>query len=229
MLMLNGLPVNAVVVAGGIGIRMKSEIPKQFLTLKGKPVVQWCLECFNQVDEIDEITLVLPKDWIDEGRDKLISFDPVKPFRIVAGGLRRQDSVSAGVDSIPNNDGWLIIHDAARPAITTELVNLLLEEASKKGNAVCAVPSHDTLIKVKNGKIVERVNRSEIFRVQTPQVFPYHTMKNAFLNADKKNITATDDSSLVIELGAEINLVSGSELNVKITRNEDLDILEAML
>ena len=223
------LPVSAIVVAGGMGSRMESQIPKQFMTLKGKPVVQWSLECFNQVEAVDNIILVLPKDWVAEGRDKLISFDPMKPFTIVVGGERRQDSVLAGIDEIKGNGGWVIIHDGARPAITPDLVENMLIEAKKNGNAVCAVPSHDTLIKVINGKIVGQVNRSEIYRVQTPQIFKVETMRKALSNALKMNFTGTDDSSLALEIGTDINLVAGSELNVKITQAADLEVLEAML
>lgn len=227
--MPKSLPVNAIVVAGGMGSRMDSQIPKQFMTLKGKPVVQWSLECFNQVEAIDNIILVLPKDWVDEGRDKLISFDPIKPFTIVAGGKRRQDSVLAGIEEIKHNNGLVVIHDGARPAITPELVETMISEAQKNGNAVCAVPSHDTLIKVLDGKIVEQINRTEIFRVQTPQIFTVDTMRKALSNALKMNLTGTDDSSLAFEIGTDIHLVSGSELNVKITQISDLEILEAML
>ena len=222
-------PVCAVIVAGGMGTRMNSGVPKQFVQLKGKPVVQWCLECFNRVQEIDRLILVLPEDWLDEGRDKLINFDPHKPFNIVAGGETRQDSVSAGLSSIASDDGWVIIHDGARPAITPEIVSKTLHEAFEKGNAVCAVPSNDTLVRVRDGQIHSSVNRSEIMRIQTPQIFPLTVMRDAMKNAKEKAFKGTDDASLVRELGHSINLVEGSELNLKITRLEDLEILEALL
>jgi 2-C-methyl-D-erythritol 4-phosphate cytidylyltransferase len=191
--------------------------------------VQWSLECFDQLPFVDEIILVLPETWLDEGRDKLISFDPRKPFKIVSGGQRRQDSVKAGLDSVQNNDGWVIIHDGARPGITIELVSKAFEKARNLGNAVCAIPSNDTLVKVIEGKIVSSVNRKEIYRIQTPQIFRTGKMRKALENAIANNITATDDAGLIRKLGDEINLVEGCELNSKVTRAEDLEILETLL
>ncbi len=227
--MPNRSVVTALIVAGGLGTRMNSSVPKQFLPLKGKPVVQWSLECFNKTHVVDNIILVLPPDWVDEGRDKLISFDPARPFKIVAGGDRRQDSVKAGIDAIPNEEGWVIIHDGARPGISPELVVNAMESAKKNGNAVCAIPSCDTLVKVVKGKVTETLDRSQVYRVQTPQIFRLSKMRQALANAERNNITATDDASLVRETGEKIFLVDGSELNAKITRPEDLNILEALL
>jgi 2-C-methyl-D-erythritol 4-phosphate cytidylyltransferase len=222
-------PVTALIVAGGMGVRMNSLVPKQFLLLKGKPVVQWSLECFAQTPSIEKLVLVFPGNWLDEGRDKLISFDPEKPFKIVAGGTRRQDSVEAGLNEIEDKDGWVIIHDGARPGITPELVTLALQQARLNGNAVCAIPSTDTLVKVVDGEMVETVNRQEIYRLQTPQIFRLSQMRRAIENAKEKQIRATDDSSLIRALGEKIFLVEGSELNTKVTRSEDLDILESLL
>ena len=221
--------VTALIVAGGLGTRMNSSVPKQFMALKGKPVVQWSLECFDQTPEVDRIVLVLPEEWLDEGRDKLISFDPIKPFKIVAGGLRRQDSVKAGIDAISEAEGWVVIHDGARPGISPELVSSALASAKKLGNAVCAIPSSDTLVRVVKGAVVENLDRSEIFRIQTPQIFPLSKMRLALDNAEKKNIRATDDAGLIRELGEKVFLVDGSELNNKVTKPEDLNILEALL
>ncbi len=221
--------VTALIVAGGLGTRMNAGVPKQFLPLKGKPVVQWSLECFEQTPGVDKIVLVLPHDWVDEGRDKLISFDPEKPFAIVAGGNTRQESVAAGIEVVKDEDGWLIIHDGARPGITPELVSQSLESARKLGNAVCAIPSTDTLVRAADGAVVENLDRSQIFRVQTPQIFRLSKMRMALENASRKGIVATDDAGLIRELGEKIFLVDGSELNSKVTRPEDLNLLEALL
>ncbi|MDN5279786.1 MAG: 2-C-methyl-D-erythritol 4-phosphate cytidylyltransferase [Clostridiales bacterium] len=221
--------VTALIVAGGMGTRMNTMVPKQFLALKGKPVVQWSLECFDQTPGVDKIVLVLPNTWLDEGRDKLISFDPIKPFKIVAGGERRQDSVKAGLDSITDSEGWVIIHDGARPRITPDLISRALKTAKTMGNAVCAIPSHDTLVRVVDGKIVDSIDRNEIYRIQTPQIFKLSQMRKAIANAIENDISATDDAGLIRELGERINLVEGSELNSKVTRPEDLDILESLL
>lgn len=221
--------VTAIIVAGGLGTRMNAGVPKQFMLLKGKPVVQWSLECFEQTPIIDKIVLVLPRAWVDEGRDKLISFDPIKPFAIVAGGNTRQESVKAGIDAISDREGWVIIHDGARPGVSPELVTSALNSAKKLGNAVCAIPSTDTLVRAAEGAVVENLDRSQIFRVQTPQIFRLSQMRRAIENAFSKGISATDDAGLIRELGEKIFLVDGSELNSKVTRPEDLFLLEALL
>ncbi len=221
--------VTALIVAGGMGQRMNAPVPKQFLLLKGKPVVQWSLECFAQTPSVDKIVLVFPKNWLDEGRDKLISFAPEKPFSIVAGGELRQDSVAAGLDAIKEKEGWVIIHDGARPGITPELVTLALQQARLNGNAVCAIPSTDTLVRVVDGELVEAVNRQEIYRLQTPQIFRLSQMRKAIEHARINKIKGTDDSSLVRALGEKIHLVEGSDLNSKVTRSEDLEMMESLL
>lgn len=221
--------VAAVVVAGGLGTRMNAPVPKQFLMLKGKPVVQWSLECFDNSPEIARLILVLPQEWLDEGRDKLINFKPQKPFAIVAGGARRQDSVLAGVNAATADVSWVAVHDGARPGIRPELISRAVNAAFLSGNSVCVMPSNDTLIRVMDGLMVEPVDRREIYRVQTPQIFRCSTLLAALDFAEKNNITATDEASIVRALGQKIHLVEGSEANVKVTRQEDLEILAALL
>lgn len=221
--------VAVVVVAGGLGARMNAPIPKQFLILKGKPVVQWSLECFDRTPDVAQLILVLPEEWIDEGRDKLVNFNPQRPFKIVSGGIRRQDSVLAGLKAVDGNTGWVAVHDGARPGITPELISRAIKKAFVAGNSVCVMPSNDTLIRVVDGVMVAPVDRSEIYRVQTPQIFQCEVLLEALTYAEKNGLTATDEASIVCEIGHKINLVEGSEGNVKITRPEDLDLLTALL
>lgn len=221
--------VVAVVVAGGMGQRMKSATPKQFLPLKDKPVVQWSLECFDKTQEITGLVLVLPEEWLEEGMKRLQSFKPQKPFKVVAGGALRQDSVRAGVEAADAADGWVAVHDAARPGITPALVSNALNQAFTAGNAVCAMPSHDTLVRVVDGEIVGQINRNEVFRIQTPQIFKTAILRQALENASTKGLVGTDEAGLVRELGYRIYLAEGSEMSGKITTPEDLDMFEALL
>ncbi len=221
--------VTAIVVAGGRGLRMHSPLPKQFLSLKGKPVVQWSLECFDRAQLVEEIILVLPEDWLDEGRDKLVNFNPHKPFRIVAGGDIRQDSVIAGLDAVTCKNGFVAVHDGARPGLNLDILDRAIKKAFDRGNSVCVIPSNDTLIRVKDGEIAEQVDRSEIFRVQTPQIFPYEILREAMRVAAEKGMVATDEAGLVKACGHQIHLVNGAECNLKITGKDDLDMLSAIL
>ena len=227
--MLNNTRVAAVVVAGGMGTRMNSPVPKQFMDLAGRPVLQWSLECFNSLDLVDEIILVLPDDRSVEGRALLSRFVPDRPFSIVAGGARRQDSVMQGLLAITPPAGWVMVHDAARPGITPELARAALLKAEQSGNAVCAVPSQDTLVKASAGKIVGSLDRREIFRLQTPQIFRCNELLAALEYASANMLDITDESSIMARLGHEIFLAEGSEQNNKITGPHDLEILGALL
>ena len=225
--MLNNTRVTAVVVAGGMGTRMNSSVPKQFMLLGGRPVVQWSLECFASLDLVDEIILVLPADRIEEGRALLRGFVPGQPFNLVAGGERRQDSVMNGLRAVAG--GWVMVHDAARPGMTPELARAALLKAEKYGNAVCAVPSQDTLVKATGGKMTEHLDRREVFRLQTPQIFHCDQLLQALEYAIANNLAITDESSIMAKLGHEIFLAEGSEQNNKITGPHDFEILGALL
>ncbi|HOT26849.1 MAG TPA: 2-C-methyl-D-erythritol 4-phosphate cytidylyltransferase [Candidatus Ozemobacteraceae bacterium] len=218
-----------VVVAGGSGTRMKSDLPKQFLDIGGKPVLQWSLECFDAVSETVDITVVLPEAWLEEGKRRLSGWRSKHNIRYICGGLRRQDSVEAGVSSIPDEDGWAAVHDGARPAITPEIVRACLEMAVAKGNASCAVPVSDTLVETAGGLVTGAVDRSKMFAMQTPQIFPVNLLREALARARADGVDATDDAGLVRRLGLPVYLAPGSPLNIKVTRPEDLLLLASVL
>ena len=216
----------AIIVAGGLGHRMNSTLPKQFMNLGGKPIVQWSLECFNNVDSVKKIILVLPEDWLEEGKKYIKNFVPTKEFSIAIGGKLRQDSVWNGLEQLNNDYDFVAVHDAARPGIIPELVNEGFKTANIKGNVIFAVPSYDTLAIVENGEIIDNADRNKIFRVQTPQIFTYKILKEALKNARQQNIIGTDEASLVRKLGYKVYITLGSEKISKITASEDLEIAE---
>lgn len=218
-----------VVVAGGSGTRMKSDLPKQFLEIGGKPVLQWSLECFDEVPETVDITVVLPETWIEEGRRRLSGWRAKHHIRYICGGIRRQDSVDAGVSSIPDENGWAAVHDGARPAITPDIVRSCLKMAVEKGNASCAVPVSDTLVESTGGLVTGAVDRSKMFAMQTPQIFPVKLLREALARARADGVDATDDAGLVRRLGLPVFLAPGSPLNIKVTRSEDLLLLSSIL
>ncbi len=225
--MLNNRRVTAIVVAGGMGSRMSAAVPKQFMLLGGRPVLQWSLECFAGLDLVDELILVLPADRITEGQSLLTEFFAGKPFNIVAGGTRRQDSVMNGLSAA--KDGWIMVHDAARPGMTMNLARSALLKAEQCGNAVCALASTDTLVKANGGRIVAPLDRSEVYRLQTPQIFRRDALLAALAHARAHDLAVTDESSIMAKLGHEIFLAEGSELNNKITCPNDLAVLEILL
>ncbi len=222
-------PLHALVVAGGMGKRMGGKIPKQFLVLAGKIVLSWSLECFDSCPSVTSLTLVLPAEWIDEGRMRLADWKPRLPLRIVPGGEERQDSVFNGLSALPDEDGWVAVHDGARPAIKAEMVEDAFRFAVGRGNAVCAVPASDTLVLGESGRITGDLDRSKVHAIQTPQIFPVSVLKKAILSARETGFTGTDDSGLVRRLGCEVFLFPGSRKNLKLTLPEDIPLLEAAL
>jgi len=219
----------AVVVAGGLGQRMNSTMPKQFVDLKGRPVIQWSLEAFDKTPAICQLILVLPDVWMEEGLRILSDFRPKKNFIAVPGGIRRQDSVFAGLKAVDQSCQWVAVHDGARPGVSVELLTRSLNSAFVNGSAVCAMPSNDTLVRVANGLYDSHIDRSEIFRMQTPQIFTRETLLKAFEYAEINNLTVTDEAGLVKAAGYNVMLTEGSESNLKVTRPEDLKILSAIL
>ncbi|MBQ2593437.1 MAG: 2-C-methyl-D-erythritol 4-phosphate cytidylyltransferase [Candidatus Riflebacteria bacterium] len=219
----------AIIVAGGLGHRMKSNLPKQFMLLGGKPVVQWSLECFNAVKSVEKIVLVLPNDWIEEGKKYIASFKPEKDFVIATGGELRQDSVRKGLVAVGEGFDYIAVHDAARPGITPELAEKGFEMAREKGNAIFAVPSYDTLAVVKERIIIDNADRNIIYRVQTPQIFDYNILMKALYMAKKDNIVGTDEATLVRRLGEQVYIIIGNEKMSKITTSEDLEVAEFLL
>lgn len=220
--------MTAIVVAGGMGMRMNAAIPKQFLMLRGKPVIQWSLESFAASRFVEDLVLVLPGKWLDEGQSLMKEFRPGKPFRFVSGGELRQDSVAAGLDVI-GHSGWVAVHDGARPAISREVIDAAISEAHRLGNAVCAIPASDTLVEASDGVVTGDVPRQKIFYIQTPQIFPVGVLRQAIDRARRDGITGTDDGGLVRRLGIPVHLVPGSTRNIKLTHPEDLAILEDLI
>ena len=216
----------AIIVAGGLGHRMKTTLPKQFMTLGDKPVLQWSLESFDNSESIEKIVLVLPEDWIEEGKKYLVGFKPKKQFSITIGGNLRQDSVRNGLEAVGKGFDFIAVHDAARPGITPDLIEKIFEKAAAKGNVVFAVPSYDTLAKIEGDEIIDNVDRSVIFRVQTPQVFSYDILNEALEFAKRENVIGTDEATLVRKLGHKVFMVEGSERVFKITTAEDLKMAE---
>jgi len=206
---------------------MKSDIPKQFLLLKGRPILFYTLEAFSRFDSSLELILVLPKSQIDfwEGLVKDHTFNV--PHKIVEGGATRYHSVGNGLEVIPTSSGALVaIHDGVRCLVDDVVLASVSGLAKTKGNATASVPSKDSLRRVtKSGN--KSVDRAEYSLIQTPQVFDVSSLKLAFESGYHDHFT--DDASVFEYAGHDIFLSEGSYENIKITTPEDLLIAEAIL
>ncbi len=217
----------AVVPSAGMGKRFGSNKP--FVLLNGKPLFLYSLEVFEALTDIEEIIPVMKPEDMKQAQELLEKAGIKKVKKIAPGGKERQDSVYNGLNLIENKNCTVIIHDAVRPVINVEMVESALQEMGKFDGVVLAVPPKDT-IKESNGIIVNRtLKRETLWAVQTPQIFPYEIIMNAYTKAMKEKYYSTDDSALVEFNGGKVRIVMGSYKNIKITTPEDISIAEIFL
>ena len=224
--------VAAIVLASGKATRMGAGLDKCFLSLGNMPVVAWSLLAFEKCSEVDKIVLTVRKDQLGAARGLQAMFGISKLMSIVVGGSRRQDSVAIALKEIPEMDfQHIIIHDAARPCITPELIQETLKSAKRHGSGIAAAPVVDTIKVVGKGALVESTpDRSTLWAVQTPQAFTAETLRPAYarIAADKKTVY-TDDSAVLEAFGIRPRLVKWGAPNPKITTANDLTITAAIL
>lgn len=214
----------AIIVSGGSGTRMQSELPKQFLELAGKPILMHTISAFY-FDEI-QITLVLPADQLTLWNSLCAQHNFSVPHTIVAGGATRFNSVKNGLDSITDESGLVAIHDGVRPLIKRETILNSFKVAENTGNAIVSVACKDSLRRT-SGQENTAVDRADYQLIQTPQTFQISLIKAAF-KADYQP-TFTDDASVLEQHGLKINLIEGDYRNIKITTPEDLIVAESLL
>jgi 2-C-methyl-D-erythritol 4-phosphate cytidylyltransferase len=213
--------VTAIVVGAGSGSRMGAD--KAFLDLAGKPVISWPVEVLQRNMRVSEIVLVLHKNRLEEGRGLVEKMGWSKVTRICAGGSLRQDSVKNGLAGIGDCE-LVLIHDAARPFLTDSLIDDGVKTAGYTGSAAAAVPVKDTVKQVDENYIVSStLPRSSLMAVQTPQVFRYEILKEAYCSLDDE---VTDDAAAVERIGFKVKLYTGDYENIKITTREDLALAE---
>ncbi|MEE9502031.1 MAG: 2-C-methyl-D-erythritol 4-phosphate cytidylyltransferase [Candidatus Aminicenantaceae bacterium] len=216
--------VTAIVVAAGEGQRFGA--PKQFAPLREKPVLEWCLGCFDTHVQVAEIVLVLMSDI---EKDEYMRRFP-KIVAVVTGGKQRQDSVMAGFNQIdPRETDFVLIHDGVRPLVDHALLSRVIAAARKNGAAVPVIAIEDTVKAVEGDKILRTVDREKLRRVQTPQGFSYPILKAALDQAREDGTYSADEAALVERMGGEVVIVEGDPRNIKITSPEDIRIAEGLL
>ncbi len=203
--------------------------PKQFHFLAGSPVIVHTIRSFITADCVDTIVVVVPADRVAFTKDLLVehkAFD--NTVTVVAGGKRRQDSVKCGLDSLAADVGVVLVHDGARPLVTSDIILRCVLAADEFGAAIAAVPVKDTLKKGDaENRIVETVDRETLWQAQTPQAVRVSLLQNAYKAAGSRDVT--DEASLLELAGIPVQLVEGSETNIKITRPDDLIIAEKIM
>lgn len=221
----------AIILAGGTGERFGKEGGKQLVEIGGKPIITWSVEAFDAVGDIGLIVIVCPAERQGEYLSKAVDpFSFATPIVVAAAGSTRQESAFSGLELVPEEFEYVVMHDGARPLISADLIAHTI--ATLKGNidadgAVVAHPAIDTLKVVENGVIVGTPDRSVFWNAQTPQVFRAGIYRRAHASALSDGFVGTDDSSLIERLGGRVLVVEGKRDNIKLTVPEDYLMLVA--
>lgn len=227
--------ISAIIVAGGMGKRLGKEIPKAFVPVCGKELFLYCAEVFDAMRIFNEIIIVVPESAIEETHEKTKHLST--KVIIAGGGKERHNSVENGIN---NASGEIVlIHDAARPFITADLVKELIENFKREdfSGVISANPVVDTMRKFSGNLCAETIDRDELISVGTPQVFDKKILSNCFLmlakdeleNKEQRLSRPTDEAMLVQSFGYKVGWVKGSKLNFKITTPEDIILAEAIV
>lgn len=227
----NGRYISAVIAASGMGKRMNSDINKQYILLKEKPILAYTIEKFDNNEYIDEIIIVAREEEKEYCHDEVVKkYGFKKVANIVGGGAERQDSVYNGLLAVNSLCNIVLIHDGVRPFIRDEDIINSINGAIKHKACVIGTPVKDTIKTVDIDKdIIDTPNRNTLWAVQTPQSFAYDIILEAYKEAQKNKMTVTDDSMLVEKLGYKVKIIEGSYSNIKITTPEDLKLAELLL
>ena len=222
--------VAAVIVAAGSSRRMEGR-NKLWIPLAGRIILARAIDVFEASSLIDTIVLVLNAERIPDASTLCQQEDWSKIASIVAGGPRRQDSVRIGLDTLAQvapNSSWVMIHDGARPLVTPTILEAGLKAAREYSAAIAGVPVKDTIKQVQQGLVETTLDRSQLWAVQTPQVFSFALIHSAHLTPEAQE-DVTDDAALLERLGQRVAIFPGAYTNIKITTKEDLLLAEALL
>ena len=221
----------AIIVAAGRGSRMSaSELPKQFMTLDGKPVIAHTLSAFEESRKIDEIIVVTQEKHAPLVREIAKKYGIKKLRRIVRGGEERSESVLNGMSAVKEKTGFVAIHDAARPLITPAQIDEVVSIAYSYSAASAGSRVKDTVKRVdKNGFILETPDRAQLWNASTPQVFLAAMYRAAAISAAKEGFACTDDNMIMERIGQRVKMVDVGYENIKLTTDSDIAVMEAII
>lgn len=212
--------IGLVLAAAGAGSRFGSDIPKQFIPLNGKPLYSHSLETLAQ--HCSECVLVLPPEWLYGVKAQVESLPCKEKLLLETGGEHRQDSVYRGLQRLSNHIKIVLVHDAVRPYVSSQLILRVIDGAREHRACIPALPVRETIKEVHEDRVVRTIQREDLQLVQTPQAFEIDLFKRAFEQARRDGFYGTDEAMLVERLGSPVYVVAGEAKNVKITWKEDL-------
>jgi len=221
----------AIVPAAGLGTRMGADTPKQFLELDGVPLIIFTLRRLAACDAISEFFISTRPDDVKALEAMVTKAALGKPARVIQGGDTRQQSVGNALAQVDPATEIVLVHDAVRPFVTVAQIERVIAEARTRGAAILGIPAIDTVKEVKRASLPEDVAlisatipRERIVLAQTPQVFAYPLLRDAFKKAQEDGVTASDEAAIVERFGHDVFVVVGSERNLKITRPADMEL-----
>ena len=230
------MKVSVILPAAGLGTRMGRSSPekfgtsrKQFMLLDGSPILLHTIRRFVASPSVTEIVVALRAEDSDWAAELIGSEGFGKPVRLVQGGDSRQQSVENALASIEADTDLVAVHDAVRPFIEIETIEKAIAEASATGAAIVGIVPVDTVKQVHLNKVRATIPRERLMLAQTPQVFRYDLLRNAFDKAREDGFIGTDESSLVERLDVDVHVVPGSDRNIKITRPSDMELARLFL
>ena len=219
----------AIILAAGKSERMGGGVDKAFLSLVNKPVVAWSLIAFERCPEIDRIVLVVRKEQLIASKAVAKMFGISKLVKIIPGGAKRQESVQAGLDVCDIDTRCVVVHDAARPCVTSDLIGEVVRQAKRVGAVTVGRPVTDTIkMCAKGTSVTETIARDRLWAVQTPQAFQVKVLREAYKALPPK-LEVTDDCQAVERAGGSVKIVESLKPNFKITTVEDLQVAGALL
>ena len=223
--------IAAILPAAGLGTRMGGALPKQFLELGGEPLVIFALRRLAACASITDFILATRAEELASLEDRVSKALLGRPARVVHGGDTRQQSVANALAQVAPETEIVLVHDAVRPFVTAEQVDRLIAEARTRGAAILGIPAIDTVKEVKRTSlpvdvalITATIPRERIVLAQTPQAFRLSILREAFAQAQKDGLTASDEASLVERIGKDVYVILGSERNLKITKPSDMEL-----
>ena len=222
--------VTAVFPAAGASRRMGGDTNKNFLKLMGEPILIRTLKTFSKVERVNFLIVAVAKHEVETVEQLLSATPELKPWRVTVGGSERQYSIANGLKLLPDDAQIVLVHDAARPLVTVQTIDNVIDAAEFFGGAIAAVPAKDTIKVVDADNFVRYTPpRKDLAVVQTPQGFRREILLRAYEKAADENFLGTDDSSLVERLGVRIKIIDGDYNNIKVTTPEDIHVAETFL
>jgi 2-C-methyl-D-erythritol 4-phosphate cytidylyltransferase len=211
---------------------MGGSLAKQFLEIDGRPLLALTLETFQRCPAVESVVVVVPPDRVDDCRQGIVDrYGLRKVEKVVAGGERRQDSVRLGIEATEGKYAFVLIHDGVRPLVRAELITRVVGRAKVTGAAVAALPAKETVKEIDtSNRVIKTYDRQHVWLVQTPQVFRYEDVLSAHRRAHEEGWEdLTDDALLLEKMGIPVQVVEGSEDNIKVTTPHDLELARFLL